>query len=632
MTVHRDPFSASPTNPPLGRDSVRDDAKDRVREATDIVELVGAYLSLRRQGRNLVGLCPWHDDSRPSLTVNPDRQTFRCWVCNIGGDVFSFAMKMERLEFPEALELLASRAGIELPKLGRRSGDSGDRNDLYKLLEWAAARFRQALESLPTAAEAREYVGSRGLSPEIVRGFSIGYAPDEWDWLTRQAADAGFPMRQLVAAGLAVERREREGFYDRFRNRLMFPIRDPSGRCIAFGGRALPGAPADTAKYINSPETPLFSKSSTLYGLDSARDAIGKRHRAIVVEGYTDCLAARQAGIHEVVAVLGTALGERHARLLRRYTDRIVLVLDGDAAGRRRADEILEVLLAEPIDLRIARLPSGVDPCDLLQSEGAAAFESAIESACDPLEYRMDEAIARLRSGDAASDVDVLAAVESVLSAVAKASGRGGHGSLVESQRRLREEQVLGRLARRFGLGIDVLRGRLADLRGKSPGQRPAAQPTASAAETPRLPAWDREVLEVIVGVPDSVGVIVRELSGEELESPAGRTVFDVACRLHREGRRVGLVDLLDALPDPAMQSLLVEVDETGAARGTADPSERLGHLREAARRRSATRIAASRARQLKASGLDAESEADLLEQLVAQRRVAQGMSDPKDG
>jgi len=618
----------------------RDDAKDRVREATDIVDLVGGYLSLRRQGKAMVGLCPWHDDSRPSLTVNPERQTFRCWVCNLGGDVFSFMMKMERVEFPEALEMLASRAGIELPKAGRSGPGTSEKAELFRLLDWAAGRFSKALQSLPAADAARQYVAARGLAAEVVRRFTIGFAPNEWDWLVRQASDAGFSMQQLASAGLAVERQGSTGHYDRFRNRLIFPIRDSSGRCIAFGGRALPGAPADTAKYINSPETPLFSKSSTLYGLDTARDAIARKGRAVVVEGYTDCLAARQAGIDEVVAVLGTALGERHAKLLRRYTDRVVLVLDGDDAGRRRADEILDILLAEPIDLAIARLPTGVDPCDLLQAEGAAAFEAVIDSACDPLDYRMDEVFSRLQSGRNAGEQAILAGIESVLAALARAGSRRGEGSLSASQRRLREERMLARLSRRFGLDVSALRERLDDLRNRS-DDRSARIPSpeqgggdasAAAAPSPTLSPWDREVLEVLVGVPESVDVIVREVSADELESPAVRTVFEAARRLHGEGRRVGLVDLLDALPDPMMQSLLVAVDETSSSRGIHDPQERLEHLREAVRRRSALRMAGQHVRQLKGSGLDAESEADLLERLVAQRRVAQGMTDPKDG
>jgi DNA primase len=398
----------------------------------------------------------------------------------------------------------------------------------------------------------------------------------------------------------------------------------------------LPGDRPDSAKYINSPETPLFSKSSMLYGLDSARDAMAASGRAIVVEGYTDCLAARQAGIGDVVAVLGTALGERHAKLLRRYADRIVLVLDGDDAGRRRANEVLEVLLAEPIDVRIARLPSGVDPCELILEQGRDAFEQIVAGACDPLDYRLDEALASL-APDAGDDA-ALASVESVLKALAAAASRS---SLAGAQRQLREDQILGRLERRFGLSRDVLRGRLAELRR---GQ-PAAEPSRLDPIRPtRLPAWDREVLEVLVGVPDSVGLIVREVRPADVETPACREVLETAQRLHEQGRGAGLADLLMELVDPALQSLLVAVDESETARATGDPHERVAHFAEALRRRAAERQAHAAARAIKTNRLDSRSESELLERLLAERRAAQGMpetvepvsvpgmSAPKDG
>jgi DNA primase len=600
----------SPTHP---SPTPRDDVKERVREAVDIVDVVGSYISLRRQGKAMAGLCPWHEDSRPSLQVNPERQTYRCWVCDVGGDVFSFVMRMEKVEFREALEQLADRAGITLPR--GRGLPADDKAALRSVLEWAAARFRECLRSAPEAAAARDYLRGRGLAPATIDRFEVGFAPPSWDWLMRQSSAAGIGRDDLVRAGLAVERDDRSGHYDRFRGRVIFPIRDPQGRCVAFGGRVLPGDRPDMAKYINSPETPLFSKSSTLYGLDTARDAMSESRRAVVVEGYTDCLAARQAGVGDVVAVLGTALGERHAKLLRRYADRIVLVLDGDDAGRRRANEVLEVLLAEPIDVRIARMPSGVDPCDLLVESGRDAFEAVIASACDPLDYRLDEVLAGL-APDAGDDA-ALASVESVLAALAAASSGS---ALAPSQRRLREDQVLGRLERRFGLSRAVLRTRLHELRrGMVPD---AVAEGRGDPRAPRLPAWDREV------------------TPGDLETPAGRTVVEAAHRLHAAGRPVALSTLLMEIVDPSLQSLLVAVDEEGAARGTLDPLDRVHHFTDALRRRSAERQAHVSARMLKTSRLDGRDEADILERLLAERRAAQGMTvgseqdmaEPKDG
>ena len=553
-------------------------------------------------------------------------------MCDIAGDVYSFLMRMEKIEFREALEQLAERAGIDLPR-GRGAVPVDERKSLHKVLTWACDRFSDHFRRAPDAEPARAYLRDRGLNLETIERFQLGYAPAAWDWLLRQAPAAGFSAELLARAGLAVERQERGGHYDRFRDRVMFPIRDPQGRCVAFGGRVLPGS-TEGAKYINSPETPVFSKSSLLYGLDSSRDAMARTGRAVVVEGYTDCLAARQVGCNDVVAVLGTALGERHAKLLRRYADRLVLVLDGDEAGRRRADEVLDVLLAEPIDIRIARMPDGVDPCEFALEQGREAFEALVESAVDALDYRLEEAAAKVagRGDDAA-----LAAVESVLVALSRVSNRS---TLAPSQQRLREDQVLGRLSRRFGLSREALLGRLSALRKDFSARMPTTtegdgEPRAERflPVTPtRLPAWDREVLEVLVGVPEAMGLVIREIPTDDLEHRGSRTVLETARRMHAEGREVSLGALLLELTDPALHSLLVAVDSDLHSSTAATAADRLSHLEEALRQRRADRDVAAGIRTLKSSSLDAEAEAFVLEQLVATRREAQGMTDPKDG
>jgi DNA primase len=302
-------------------------------------------------------------------------------------------------------------------------------------------------------------------------------------------------------------------------------------------------------------------------------------------------------------------------------------VLDGDDAGRRRTDEILDVLLAEAVDLRIARLPTGVDPCDFILEHGRESFETLLEAAVDPLDYRLDEAVARLPKD--ASDDALLAAVESVLAALANVSPRS---PISPSQRRLREDQVLGRLVRRFGISREVLRSRLLELRGRRPAAAAVDSPSTAPLVPTKLPAWDREVIEVLVGVPEGAGLIIREIDASELESGAGREVLAAARRLHDGGRTVALATLLMELPDPRLQSMLVAVDEETNERGPVDAQERINHLQDALRRRSAERQAHASARQLKTSRLDPGSEAALLEQLVVQRRAAQGMTNPKEG
>ena len=604
-----------------------DDVKERVREAIDIVDLVGSYISLRRSGKNFVGLCPWHDDSRPSLQINPERQTFRCWVCNVGGDAFSFLMRMDRLDFREALEQLADRAGIDLPR-GQGPGSDVKRS-LYEVCNWASDRFVDCFHNSSLAREAREYLRERGLTDDTLQDSSVGFAPNEWDWLLGQAQASGISTNHLEQAGLVVARQDRSGHYDRFRGRIMFPISDPQGRCVAFGGRVLPNATPDSAKYINSPETPVFSKQSMLYGLDSAREAISHSRRALVVEGYTDCLAARQAGIQDVVAVLGTALGQRHARLLRRYADRIVVVLDGDDAGRRRADEVLEVLLAEPVDIRIARLPAGIDPCDQCLTAGPEAFEAVIDEAVDPLDYRMRETFERLPHD--ASDELALSAVEGVLKILSAVSPRS---PLPPSQRQLRQDQILGKLSRRFGLSRDALQTRLEEL---SRSRRTNDVPPSPSTEGLRFDAaelvpWDREVLSAILAAPEEVSDLLDRISEDEISAEPAKAILRAAKSLIAAEKLPSLAALLLELPAAELHGLLVQLDESIREQTHLDQIGRLHHLSEALERRQAERTAWQTVRKLKTSPLQPDDEAAMIEQLVSARRAAQGMTDPKEG
>ena len=602
-----------------------EDAKERVREAIDIVDLAGSYITLRRSGKNFVGLCPWHEDARPSLQINPERQTFRCWVCNVGGDAFSFLMRMDRLDFREALEQLADRAGIELSR-GRGPGTDVKRS-LYEVCGWAADRFVDCFQNTSLAQEAREYLQDRGLSHETLSASSVGFAPNQWDWLLGQAQASGISTNHLEQAGLVVTRQDRSGHYDRFRGRIMFPIYDPQGRCVAFGGRVLPNAPPDSAKYINSPETPLFSKQSMLYGLDTSREAISQSRRALVVEGYTDCLAARQAGIHDVVAVLGTALGQKHARLLRRYADRIVVVLDGDDAGRRRADEVLEVLLAEPIDIRIARLPSGVDPCDQCLTAGPEAFEAIIAEAVDPLDYRMRETFERLPQD--ASDEVALNAVESVLKILAAVSPRS---PLPPSQRQLRRDQILGKLSRRFGLSRDALQIRLKELSRSRRTEDASPSDEGQRIDASELVPWDREVLSAIVAAPEEISNLLERIAEDELTAEPAKMILRATKSLIAAKKTPDLSALLLELTSPGLQGLLVQIDESIREQTHLDQNGRLHHLSEAVERRQADKTAWQTVRTLKTSPLQPDDEAAMIEQLVSARRAAQGMTDPKEG
>lgn len=381
--------------------TVAHDQRHQVQQATDIVRLIGEQVSLRPKGKEFVGLCPFHDDKNPSMYVSPAKQIFKCFACGAGGSAFDFVMRYHRMEFREALAYLAERAGIPLERGPRGTGASDqeptDRQRIAAANSQAAAFFRTAYHHPDQGRAAREYVQQRGIAPEMVQAFQIGYAPDRWDALALTAASKGWDLRSLQMAGLISPRDKNQpssgntqkSFYDRFRHRLIFPIFDAIGRPIAFGGRKLRSE--DEPKYLNSPETPLFNKSATLYGLHLAKKPIIDARTAVIVEGYTDVIACHQAGLTNVVATLGTALTAQHVRELRRYAEQVILVFDADAAGQKAADRAVELFLTGDLDVSIAVLPGGVDPADLLaRPDGLSLWQQALASARDALSYQFD--------------------------------------------------------------------------------------------------------------------------------------------------------------------------------------------------------------------------------------------------
>ena len=507
-------------------DSSWDDDKEQVRAATDIVDLIGSYLHLKRQGRLYVAQCPWHDDSRPSLQVNPERQTWKCWVCNVGGDAFSFLMKRESLEFRESLEMLAERAGITLSR--RRRDPSGiDKNALLRLLAWAEQQFASYLTTSPAAEAARNYLATRGINSASIQKFRLGYSPPEWDWLLQRARKESFTDEQLLLAGLTNHSETSKRSYDRFRGRLLFSIRDEQGRTVGFGGRVLASS-ADVAepKYVNSPETRLFSKGALLYAMDVARDEISRARHAVVVEGYTDALMAHQFGIGNVVAVLGTALGPRHLKLLERHADRVTLLLDGDEAGQKRTNEILELFLKHAVDVRVATIPAGQDPCDLLLQHGPQSFQALINSATDALFHLI---------GIATKGVDIMRDVHGAHRALEQILGRlasvGTEGVRDISKWQLKERQVLAFLARHFRISDADLRERLRALRTSGKPVAAAAPPSATSAPSP-LNDWDRTLLELCVSHPEFIADLAAQIELVELQTEIGRTLFAMLAQL----------------------------------------------------------------------------------------------------
>ena len=353
-----------------------EEVRERVRDATDIVQLIGEHVTLRRAGRSFKGLCPFHAEKTPSFTVTPDRQMWHCFGCSKGGDVFAFVMEREKVTFPEALRALADRAGIELPRTeGSERSDAFDK--VYQANALARDFYRASLAS-EAAAKARAYIASRGFEEPWLERFEVGWAPEGWDGLSRALAKL-LPAAVLEQAGLTVRRGDGSGHYDRFRNRVLFPVATGSGKIAGFGGRAI--AEGDEPKYLNSPETPVFRKGRLLYGLVQARTGIRERGEAIVCEGNLDVIRLHACGFGNAVATCGTALTPDQARLLARLRVKVLLLYDGDDAGVRAADRGLDPLLEAGVETRVLLLPRGEDPDSFLRKEGTGALTERIDSA-----------------------------------------------------------------------------------------------------------------------------------------------------------------------------------------------------------------------------------------------------------
>ncbi|MEN6557890.1 MAG: DNA primase [Thermoguttaceae bacterium] len=635
------------------------DTKERVKQAIDIVDLVGNYIPLRRQGRNYVGLCPWHDDSRPSLQVNPERQSFKCWVCDLGGDIFSFIMKMEGVEFREALEMLAERAGVPLEKPQRRAiplagepveearqghdAATADKRTLLQAMAWATKQYHRCLLESPEADAARRYLAEWGIAAESVERFQLGFSPLDRDWILHQAEGQVSPQRQsrrarvLETIGILARPSEGGPLYDRFKGRVLFSIGDGQGRPVGLGGRVLPELGSTSpAKYVNSPETPLFHKSDLLYGLHQAREAFRKTRTALVMEGYTDVIVAHQYGFQNAVAVLGTALGERHIKILKRHVDRIVLVLDGDEAGMKRANEVLELFVAQQADVRILTLPEDLDPCDYLHQYGAEAFSTLLaERSVDAL----DHAFETITHGiDIERDVHGVAqAIERLLGIVAKAPRLNGQSS---GDGRIREQKIVQRLAGKFRVDEQELRRRLTALR-RHEASRPVATRAADgvgpeqAGEPDRpIDPWQRELLELLIAHPECLGEMRGRIEASAWASALCRKIFETCCRLADEGVEPTFDRLMLEFDEPGLKNLLVGLDERGRAKGrdSDDPAALLDDLiktlkeKEIERRRPAQIVA------LREGGMDVQQQSAMLEEILRRERDRHGISSPTDG
>ncbi|MBL8866411.1 MAG: DNA primase [Gemmataceae bacterium] len=555
----------------MARDLV--ELKTRIKAASDIVDVIGGYLAVQPAGKNFKCVCPFHDDTRPSLNIDRKWQNFKCWACGATGDVFTFVEKYDKVNFLEAMAILAKRAGIAMDE-AKASPQDIHKSRLFEVMKWAQGLYQKHLLESDIGANARKYLGERGLAGASVRQFGLGFAPLDGDWLVRRAHEDKVPVELLVEVGLLGERDEGRGFYDRFRDRVMFPIRDVQGRTVGFGGRIMPDSPyaARGPKYYNSPETPIFKKQEQLYGIDLARHVGSASGVLAVVEGYTDVMMAHQRGISNVVATMGTALNARHVAQLVRHARRIVLVFDADAGGTTGVDRALEIFVSQDVELAVATLPDGLDPADLLmRDDGEAAFRRALDSAADALDFKLDQLFAK---ADRSNVEGVRRMLDAILGIIALAP------QVPNQAAQLKQELVLTRLAQRLGIELRTVRGRLKELQleRRRREARETTRETRPFDDGPSDPApappprtsgaaaiIERQLLQILLAEPDLVREAHGKIRPERIAHTGLRRMLVELYALHESGISPELDNLRVRLIDrPDLAAAAMDLQEVG--------------------------------------------------------------------
>lgn len=577
----------------------------QVKASADIVSTVGQYVRLKRLGatQRYVGLCPFHSEKTPSFNVHGNRQFYKCFGCGAGGDVFKFVQEIEGLSFYEALKLLAERAGIPLPRRSEYTdAETRLRAAIFQMHELAAESFRASLRG-PVGAEARAYLDKRGVTPEQVEAFGLGYAERIGQTLVRLFQNQGFTPEQLEQGGLVLKRQDGSGYFDRFRNRLTFPIQNESGKVIAFAGRAL--APGDEPKYINSPETPIYRKSYVLYNLHRAKDAIRKEERSVLVEGYMDVIGVFGSGVREVVASCGTALTTQQVQALKRHAERIVVNFDPDAAGANAAERSIQILLGEGMHIRVLGLEGGLDPDEFCKERGAEAYRQALNKANGYFYWLSDRARGKFDMRTAEGRV---AAFQFLLPSIQRLTDK--------LERMAVANDVAGYLGVDSGLVLEHFR--------KAAGDR--KERTLATTDEP-VRFVERALLSLLLDDAEARAQLIPRLRClPAVEQFAARRIFQTLIALHDSGAPFGFAELdarLEdsdrdrlarmllgsetegedpALPDGEECLRLLEAQrgegEIAALRGRIREAERAGNLEEALRlTRELDRMPSSRRR-----------------------------------
>jgi DNA primase len=533
------------------------DKLEQIRSANDIVDVIGAVLPLKRAGANFTALCPFHKEKSPSFNVNPHRQTFHCFGCHKGGDVFTFIQEYESLSFVEAVKRLAERASIPL-EFENQPGQQQARHlkeTLLQMHEQIAQRWQTALANDTGGQIARDYLSKRGVSEEAIKLFRLGYAPDAWDDTVNWAKSKGYDGAVVEQGGLIIRKEDSDRYYDRFRGRLMFPICDEQGRVIGFSGRVLSGD-EKTAKYVNSPETPIFTKGKVFYGLDKSKRAILDEEEAILCEGQLDLIACFMAGVKNVLAPQGTALTADHARILKRYTNLVVVCFDADPAGWNAAIRSLDSFLASGLSVLIAVVPAPHDPDSFIKSNGPEAFRQLIKKADAFFDFYLSRLCA---ANDVASDRGRVSVVVSMREALQKT----GNAVLLDSYAQ--------KTALRLGVASEAVRSEFR----KASRQRVSPESTTEEnepAEEPISPPSEREfwLLRFLLCSDDQIEWAAQHIDATWIEHLIVRRIIEARLSAHAGQSWRGVPGLIDDMQDSSAAALITEAVADVSQKGDA--------------------------------------------------------------
>jgi DNA primase len=526
-----------------------DESVKRVREAADIVEVIGAHTDLKRAGGQMMGLCPFHEERSPSFSVDPQDKLYHCFGCGVGGDVIKFVEEKDGLGFVEAVEILADRYGVELereqedPQAQQRRARQ---RHLEQLLERTSAYYASYLWESAEGGKARAYLAERGLDEGTLREFGVGFAPSAWDKILVAGQRAGFEVEELREVGL-VQRNQRGGQYDRFRARIMFPIRDRRGRVLGFGGRAMRSDQG--AKYVNTAETDFFKKKRLLYGIDRAAQAIAKANRAVVVEGYTDVLALHQAGIAEAVAAMGTSITDEQVATLSGMVDEVVLAMDADEAGEEAMLRAQRVAAGRKMRLRVAQMPANQDPAEILAAEGGPErFRELIEAAVELTSFQVGRVLDRTDVGSPAARDRALNEVAPILASMGETVSRDELIRLVADRLDLEPAMVMGRMVAATPATGGGDAGAARD-GGRNSGSAEPQRRSAPAVKLTSRERRERALFAMCIALPAEGGSYLEKLDTAHLSATGARSVAwlrqnlaDPASNLPREDEELAAI------------------------------------------------------------------------------------------